>query len=125
MQTLGGLGPDDERDMRAQDAVTLRDYFAAKALEGWLAGNAGSGRGHPAESGMASNAAWQAYALADAMLEHGASGDAVDRLRSRVFDVVEVVAIRPDCALDFVTRAGGQREREEQEQCLTHRTSST
>lgn len=44
MNRLGGLGPtptggevDDERDMRAQDAVTLRDAFAMSAHQAVIA----------------------------------------------------------------------------------------
>jgi hypothetical protein len=68
---LGGLGPtptdgevDDERDMRAQDAVTLRDAFAMRAMEALV--------GDPALvnlRGMESTIAYSAYVMADAMLK--------------------------------------------------------
>lgn len=48
----------------AQDGMTLRDYFAAKALQGLLSCQS-------EETGFyqAKNAAQEAYAMADAMLE--------------------------------------------------------
>jgi hypothetical protein len=45
--------------MEPWDGMTLRDYFAAKALQGWLA----DGLDTDPE-----NAAEQAYAIADAMI---------------------------------------------------------
>jgi hypothetical protein len=48
--------------------MTLRDYFAAKALQGWLASYADQQR-HPVEAGVADICAQHAYALADAMLK--------------------------------------------------------
>jgi hypothetical protein len=46
-------------NMEPWDGMTLRDYFAAKALQGWLA----DGLDTDPE-----NAAEQAYAIADAMI---------------------------------------------------------
>ncbi|GKV89326.1 hypothetical protein [Pectobacterium carotovorum] len=48
--------------------MTLRDYFAAKAMQGWLS-SYGVDAVHPAHSGNAVDAAKNAYALADAMLK--------------------------------------------------------
>ncbi|EFN8927562.1 hypothetical protein JBO41_17455 [Enterobacter asburiae] len=50
------------------EGVTLRDYFAAKALAGWLASFPGDDV-HPVVSGVAEKIAEQAYALADAMIK--------------------------------------------------------
>lgn len=46
--------------------MTLRDYFAAKAMQGWLSGYAD--QPHPASTGSAFDVAVKAYAMADAML---------------------------------------------------------
>lgn len=51
-----------------QCGMTLRDYFAAKAMQGWLS-SYGVDAVHPAHSGNAVDAAKNAYALADAMLK--------------------------------------------------------
>jgi len=45
------------------EGMTLRDYFAAKAMEGLLAQSQGTALGSPVEQ-----AAEYAYAMADAML---------------------------------------------------------
>lgn len=49
------------------EGMTLRDYFAAKVLSGWLASYPGSNL-HPVAAGNADEVAKQAYMLADAML---------------------------------------------------------
>jgi hypothetical protein len=49
------------------DGMTLRDYFAAKALQGWLS-SYGPDDKHPASSGDADLVAQRAYAMADAMV---------------------------------------------------------
>jgi hypothetical protein len=51
---------DDDGDMRAQDAVTLRDYFAAKAMQALIAE-----RCYPIDPQMPV----YAWAAADAMLK--------------------------------------------------------
>lgn len=48
--------------------MTLRDYFAAKAMQGWLS-SYGIDAVHPVLSGSANAMAESAYALADAMLK--------------------------------------------------------
>lgn len=53
---------------RIQSGMTLRDYFAAKALSGWLASYPESNC-HPVAAGNADEVAKQAYMLADAMLK--------------------------------------------------------
>ncbi|WP_312227594.1 hypothetical protein [Pseudescherichia sp.] len=47
--------------------MSLRDYFAAKALQGWLS-TYGDSRSHPVFSGTVDTVAENAYLLADAML---------------------------------------------------------
>lgn len=47
--------------------MTLRDYFAAKAMAGWLASYAPDAA-HPASRGKAGDLAEMAYDMADAML---------------------------------------------------------
>ena len=47
--------------------MTLRDYFAAKAMQAWLSTFTESR--HPAETGNSILVAKSAYAIADAMLE--------------------------------------------------------
>ena len=47
---------------------TLRDYFAAKAMQGWLASFTESDA-HPSVSGKCDAVAEASYALADAMLK--------------------------------------------------------
>jgi len=49
------------------EGMTLRDYFAAKAMQGWLASFSCESR-HPTESGGAKYVAAASYAMADAML---------------------------------------------------------
>lgn len=48
--------------------MTLRDYFAAKAMQGWLASFSESDA-HPSVSGKCDAVAEASYALADAMLK--------------------------------------------------------
>ncbi|WP_286936166.1 hypothetical protein [Achromobacter sp. UBA4530] len=47
--------------------MSLRDYFAAKAMHGWLS-SYGPGDKHPVAAGDADSVAQRAYAMADAML---------------------------------------------------------
>lgn len=47
--------------------MTLRDYFAAKALLGWLAGYPETSS-HPVVAGNEDKVAQEAYQMADAML---------------------------------------------------------
>lgn len=49
------------------DDLTIRDYFAAKAMSGWLASFPAS-ESHPVVSGLEEKVANYSYALADAML---------------------------------------------------------
>ncbi|MCK6810640.1 hypothetical protein L8R73_13290 [Enterobacter bugandensis] len=48
--------------------MTLRDYFAAKAMQGWLASFSESDA-HPSVSGKCDAVAEASYELADAMLK--------------------------------------------------------
>jgi hypothetical protein len=48
--------------------MTLRDYFAAKAMCGWLS-SYGPGDKHPVSAGDADFVAQRAYAMADAMIK--------------------------------------------------------
>lgn len=50
-----------------EHGMTLRDYFAAKAMAGWLASYAPDAQ-HPASRGKAGDLAEMAYDMADAML---------------------------------------------------------
>ena len=52
--------------VRGASGMSLRDYFAAKAMEAWVSTFAHSR--HPAENGGADDVARSSYALADAML---------------------------------------------------------
>ncbi|OWT61987.1 hypothetical protein [Candidimonas nitroreducens] len=47
--------------------ISVRDYFAAKAMQGWLS-SYGPDDQHPANNGSCDFVAAQAYAMADAML---------------------------------------------------------
>lgn len=47
--------------------MDLRDYFAAKAMAGWIATY--GDKAHPATTGHAETVATNAYAMADAMLK--------------------------------------------------------
>jgi hypothetical protein len=51
-----------------QEGMTLRDYFAAAALQGWLASWPEQGTPHPSENYNALNVANLSYRMADAML---------------------------------------------------------
>ncbi|EKS6746848.1 hypothetical protein [Enterobacter kobei] len=51
-----------------EEGMTLRDYFAAKALSGWLASYPESCT-HPIVAGNADEVAKHSYMLADAMLK--------------------------------------------------------
>jgi len=48
--------------------MSLRDYFAAAALQGWLASWPEQGTPHPSENYNALNVANLSYRMADAML---------------------------------------------------------
>ncbi|GAB3400970.1 hypothetical protein GCM10027361_00570 [Erwinia aphidicola] len=50
------------------EGMLMRDYFAAKAIQGWLA-SYGPDMPHPAQNGSDIDAARNAYKLADAMLK--------------------------------------------------------
>lgn len=50
------------------DGMTLRDYFAAKALQGWLASYPADAV-HPVAAGNTAQVAQMAYIMAGAMLE--------------------------------------------------------
>ena len=52
--------------MKAVEGMTLRDYFAAKAMQGWLSTY---GADVPQQSVRAENIAMLAYEIADAMLK--------------------------------------------------------
>ena len=52
----------------AEEGMTLRDYFAAKALQGWLASYPADAV-HPVAAGNTAQVAQMAYIMADAMLE--------------------------------------------------------
>lgn len=54
--------------------MSLRDYFAAKAMQGWLATFTDSR--HPTENGGAQDFARRAYALADEMIKARDEGGA-------------------------------------------------
>ncbi|MGO0650697.1 hypothetical protein [Citrobacter freundii] len=56
----------DSEDFRGR-GLTVRDYFAAKAMQGWLASFSESDS-HPFVSGKCDAVAEASYALADAML---------------------------------------------------------
>lgn len=52
----------------AEEGMKLRDYFAAKALQGWLASYPADAV-HPVAAGNTAQVAQMAYIMADAMLE--------------------------------------------------------
>lgn len=62
---LGNVGCNS--DWQSESGMTLRDYFAAKALSGWLASYPESCT-HPIVAGNADEVAKHSYMLADAML---------------------------------------------------------
>lgn len=53
--------------LSANPGMSLRDWFAGQALQGWLASYPESGF-HPVKSGNLDEVASEAYAMADAML---------------------------------------------------------
>jgi len=57
----------DMEPIRYSDGMTLRDYFAAAALQGWLA-SYDSSSVHPVNNDTERDVARQAYTMADAML---------------------------------------------------------
>ena len=57
-----------EQQFVQQEGMTLRDYFAAKAMQGWIASFPADAC-HPAVSGICDKLAKQSYELADAMLK--------------------------------------------------------
>lgn len=63
---LGNVGHNS--DWVAEDGMTLRDYFAAKALQGWLASYPADAV-HPVVAENTAQVAKQAYMMADAMLK--------------------------------------------------------
>lgn len=75
-QTGGQAFPRQKRDYDGQNNVlqyqeegmTLRDYFAAKAMQGWLASYGESDR-HPALNDYEHQVASMSYKMADAMLK--------------------------------------------------------
>ena len=62
--TGGPAFPSPTDGMLDNEGMTLRDYFAAKAMQGLLAQSLGTALGSPVEA-----AADYAYAMADAMLK--------------------------------------------------------
>jgi hypothetical protein len=54
--------------MEAQGGMTLRDYFAAAAMQGWLA-SFGPEAPHPALKNAENGIATLSYRVADAMIE--------------------------------------------------------
>jgi len=67
-KTGGPAFPANHFDLAPNEhGMTLRDYFAAKAMQGWLASFSCESR-HPTESGGAKYVAAASYAMADAML---------------------------------------------------------
>lgn len=63
---LGNVGCNS--DWQSESGMTLRDYFAAKAMQGWLASFPADAC-HPSVSGVCDKVAKQSYELADAMLK--------------------------------------------------------
>jgi hypothetical protein len=58
-------------DMRGE-GMTLRDYFAAAAMQGWLA-SYGDNTGHPSAEGFGCDVARLSYEMAESMLKHRAA----------------------------------------------------
>lgn len=68
-QTGGPAFPVPDSEYQIQDTgMTMRDYFAAKAMQGWIASFPADAC-HPAVSGICDKLAKQSYELADAMLK--------------------------------------------------------
>lgn len=64
----GGLAfPFNDIGGNCDPGMTLRDYFAAKALQGWIAGYPETSS-HPVVAGNEDKVAQEAYQMADAML---------------------------------------------------------
>jgi hypothetical protein len=63
MNLTGGQAFPSTHPHGCEEGMTLRDYFAAKAMQGMLAQSQGTALGSPVEA-----AAAYAYAMADAML---------------------------------------------------------
>ena len=59
---------DDGRPAVIAAGMTLRDYFAAAAMQGWLASFLGESR-HPVVAGNDKHVAQLSYEMADAMLK--------------------------------------------------------
>ena len=63
-------GNDILRSISPSTGMSLRDYFAAAAMQGWLA-SLGEESRHPAETSFGAQAlAERSYAIADAMMDH-------------------------------------------------------
>lgn len=58
-----------EKISSSASGMTLRDYFAAKAMAGWLASYSREGDEHPAAHDCQDSVAKLSYELADAMLK--------------------------------------------------------
>lgn len=56
-----------EKQNFATQGITLRDYFASAAMQGWIATYSGE-YGHPAEADGGARRARLSYAMADAMI---------------------------------------------------------
>jgi hypothetical protein len=61
--TGGPAFPDTQENWRGEKGMTLRDYFAAKAMQGFMANKSNPMHYQPEEDGQ-----W-AYMIADAMLK--------------------------------------------------------
>jgi hypothetical protein len=61
--TGGPAFPDPQENWRGEKGMTLRDYFAAKAMQGFMANKSNPMHYHAEEDGQ-----W-AYMIADAMLK--------------------------------------------------------
>ena len=62
-------GNDILRSISPSTGISLRDYFAAAAMQGWLA-SFSEESSHPADTSFGAQAlAQQSYAIADAMME--------------------------------------------------------
>jgi hypothetical protein len=57
-----------EKEIKEAQGMTLRDYFAAAALQGWLA-SFGPEAPHPALKNAENEIATLSYRVADAMIE--------------------------------------------------------
>jgi len=78
MDAVGFEGDSIPPDHCAQySGMTLRDYFAAKAMQGWLASYGPDSR-HPADFDGCAKVAAQSYAMADALLRARQQGNSDD-----------------------------------------------